>query len=86
MKLPLNGVCPKWMNLEIENGVITELDVAGGCDGNLKGLKTLLIGAKAEDVAERLQGITCGRKSTSCPDQIAKAIRIYLKAEEQKQS
>ena len=43
MKLPLNGVCPKWMNLEIENGVITELDVAGGCDGNLKGLKTLLI-------------------------------------------
>lgn len=70
-----SGVCCREMILEIDdNNIITNVDFIGGCPGNLIGIKHLAIGQKAEDVAEKLKGISCGGKSTSCPDQLSKAI------------
>ena len=74
-----SGVCCKEMILEIdENNIIRNVDFIGGCPGNLIGIKQLCIGQDAKDVADRLEGIPCGGKSTSCPDQLSKAIREYL--------
>lgn len=72
------GVCSRKMNFDIENGQIKSLDVIGGCNGNLKGISSLVTGMKLEDVISRLDGITCGSKPTSCPAQIAEALREYL--------
>ena len=66
------------MVFEIEDGVIRSLEVIGGCNGNLKGISSLVSGMKAEDVIARLEGITCGSKPTSCPAQIAEALKKYL--------
>ena len=71
------GVCSQRMNFEIEDGIIRDLQVEGGCNGNLKGISSLIRGMKVEDVIERLKGTTCGFKSTSCPDQIARALEAY---------
>lgn len=74
-----SGVCCREMIVEInDNNIITDVDFIGGCPGNLIGIKHLAIGQKAEDVAEKLKGIPCGGKITSCPDQLAKAIRENL--------
>lgn len=73
-----NGVCSREMNFEIEDGVIKTLNVVGGCNGNLKGISSLLSGMKVDDAIKKLKGIECGYKSTSCPDQIAKALEKYL--------
>ncbi|MBP0961714.1 MAG: TIGR03905 family TSCPD domain-containing protein [Oscillospiraceae bacterium] len=72
------GVCARNMNFDIENGVIRNLKVMGGCNGNLKGIASLVEGMKIEDVVSRLEGIDCGGKGTSCPDQLAKAVKPYL--------
>ncbi len=72
------GVCSRKMVFEIEDGVIKSLEVIGGCNGNLKGISSLVNGMKAEDVIARLEGITCGSKPTSCPAQIAEALKKYL--------
>lgn len=72
------GVCSRKMVFEIEDGVIRSLEVIGGCNGNLKGISSLVSGMKAEDVIARLEGITCGSKPTSCPAQIAEALKKYL--------
>lgn len=72
------GVCSRKMVFDIDNGVVKSLDVIGGCNGNLKGISSLVCGMKTEDVIERLSGITCGSKPTSCPDQIASALKKYL--------
>ena len=70
------GVCAREMQVELdEQGVIRELDVMGGCSGNLQGLAALLKGMDVEDAIRRMEGIRCGFKSTSCPDQLAKALR-----------
>ena len=69
------GVCSKQMTVEAEDGVITSVRVVGGCDGNLKGIMSLLEGMSVEQAISRLEGIRCGMKATSCPDQIAKALR-----------
>ncbi len=69
------GVCSSTINFEVENGVITELQFIGGCNGNLKGISSLCKGMRIEEVIERLEGIRCGFKSTSCPDQLAKALK-----------
>ena len=74
-----SGVCCREMTLEVDdNNIITNVDFVGGCPGNLIGLKQLAIGQDAKDIAEKLAGIPCGGKSTSCPDQLAKAIRESL--------
>ena len=71
------GVCSRKMIFEIENGIVKELEVIGGCSGNLQGISSLVKGMKLEDVIERLSGIRCGSKPTSCPAQIAQALTQY---------
>ena len=69
------GVCAQEMRVEVdEQGVIQNLKVLGGCNGNLQGISALVKGMKAEEAAQRLRGIRCGFKNTSCPDQLAKAL------------
>lgn len=73
------GVCSREMIFEIENGVIKSLNIVGGCDGNRKGIAKLVEGMKIEDVIEKLRGIECGYKGTSCPDQLSIALEKYIK-------
>lgn len=73
-----NGTCCKQFDIEIENGVIKEVKFYGGCNGNLQGICALVKGMKAEDVARKFAGIRCGYKSTSCPDQLSRALKEIL--------
>ena len=75
------GTCSNTIELEIEGEVISNVRFSGGCDGNLQGIAKLVAGMNAQDAAERLRGIRCGRKDTSCPDQLAQAIEACLEAE-----
>ena len=70
------GTCSSQIELEIQEGVITHCKFIGGCRGNTQGLARSVIGRKAEEIAEILEGIEC-RGNTSCPDQLSKAIRAY---------
>ena len=72
------GVCSRRMRIEVEDGVVKSLEVQGGCHGNLQGISKLVEGMKAEDVIARLEGIHCGLKPTSCPDQLARALKENL--------
>lgn len=72
------GVCSQLMQVEIEDGIIRKVEVKGGCDGNLQGISKLLVGMRTEDAIARMEGIRCGRKNTSCPDQLAQALRQAL--------
>lgn len=72
------GVCSSAIELELDNGVIKKVRFVGGCDGNTKGVAKLVEGMNATDAISRLEGITCGFKPTSCPDQLAKALRQAL--------
>ena len=73
------GVCSRAMSVEVDDqGVIRDLQVVGGCNGNLKGISRLLKGMKAEDAIARMEGTTCGPRPTSCPDQIAKNLKKAL--------
>ncbi len=65
------------MQVAIQNGKVLDAEFYGGCNGNLKGIKSLIRGMAIDEVIERLQGITCGPKSTSCPDQLAKCLIEY---------
>lgn len=79
------GTCSKQMDVELENGVIREVRVLGGCNGNLQGISSLVRGMKAEEAIERMKGIRCGFKPTSCPDQLSIALTKALeKAAEEK--
>ena len=69
------GVCSRLMRIEVEDGVVSSLQVMGGCNGNLQGISRLVEGMKVEEVIARLEGIRCGFKPTSCPDQLAKALK-----------
>ena len=73
------GVCSTKMIFEIENNIIKSLKVINGCNGNLKGISELVKGMNIDDVIAKLKGIECGFKSTSCPDQIAKALEEFKK-------
>jgi uncharacterized protein (TIGR03905 family) len=74
------GVCSRSINIKYddETKIIKQIDIIGGCSGNLRGLKALIEGQSISDVVERLKGIKCGFKSTSCPDQIATALSQLL--------
>lgn len=72
------GVCSRSTKVVIEDGIVKDIKVIGGCSGNIEGISKLVVGMKAEDVAKRMKGIRCGFKSTSCPDQIALAIEEAL--------
>ena len=68
------GVCSRQMNVKMENGVIQKVDILGGCAGNSQGVARLVEGMRAEDAIEKIAGIRCGNKATSCPDQLSKAL------------
>ena len=72
------GVCSREMRVEVEDGIIRRVEVVGGCDGNLKGISSLIVGMDAREAISRMEGIRCGFKPTSCPDQLAKALRECL--------
>lgn len=74
-----SGTCSRLIEFEIENGVVGNVSFTGGCHGNLQGIGRLVEGMKAEDVICRLEGVRCGVKSTSCPDQLANALKEALK-------
>ena len=69
------GVCSKHMEIDVEDGVIQAARVMGGCNGNLQGICSLLKGMRVEDAIARMDGIRCGMKPTSCPDQLAQALK-----------
>ena len=69
------GVCSKKMEIDVEDGVIQAVRVVGGCSGNLQGVSALLKGMTVEDAIARMEGIHCGFKPTSCPDQLAQALK-----------
>lgn len=69
------GTCSQKIFFEIENGLVKNVQFLGGCNGNLKGIGALVDGMPVDQVIERLEGTTCGMKSTSCPDQLAKALK-----------
>lgn len=72
------GVCSRQIEIEVEDGIVKNLKVIGGCNGNLQGIAKLVEGMKVEEVIEKLKGIDCAGKGTSCPDQIAKALEKIL--------
>ena len=73
------GVCSTQMNFKIneKDNTIESLEVIRGCNGNLKGIASLISGMKIDDVISKLDGIKCGFRDTSCPDQIAKALKEF---------
>ena len=73
------GICAQRIIVDIEDGVIRDLNIVGGCDGNHKGITALVKGLKVEDVKEKLRGIRCGFRDTSCPDQLSRALEEYEK-------
>ena len=72
------GVCSQAFRIEVEDDVIRSVQVVGGCSGHLQGLSALLRGMRVEDAIQRLDGIRCGTKPTSCPDQLAQALKTAL--------
>ncbi len=74
LEVETNGVCAKKIKFDIENDKIKSVEFVGGCAGNANGLSSLLVGYDVNEVIERLSGIKCGIRNTSCPDQLAKAL------------
>ncbi len=71
------GVCSRQIDIELDGDIITGVKFTGGCAGNTQGVAKLLVGMKIDDAIERLGGIRCGFKGTSCPDQLARALSDY---------
>ena len=69
------GVCARTINIELEGDIIKNVSFEGGCNGNTKGISSLVEGMKIDDVIARLDGIKCGFKNTSCPAQLAEALK-----------
>lgn len=69
------GTCSRLINISVDNGVIEDVSFVGGCNGNLQGISRLVKGMKVDEAISRLDGIRCGAKSTSCPDQLAQALK-----------
>ncbi|WP_319370930.1 TIGR03905 family TSCPD domain-containing protein [uncultured Ilyobacter sp.] len=73
-----SGVCAREISFKVDGDIIESVVFKGGCSGNTQGLSALLAGMKVDDVVERLSGMSCGAKETSCPDQLAKALKEML--------
>ena len=71
------GTCSVGINMEIENDIVKDVQFIGGCNGNTQGISHLVRGMKVDEVIERLKGINCNGRGTSCPDQLAKALAEY---------
>ena len=72
-----HGTCSQAIEFEVEGDVVKNVFFIGGCDGNTKGVSSLVEGMKVDDVIARLKGIKCGMRPTSCPDQLARALEEY---------
>lgn len=70
------GVCSQLINVELDGDVIKSVEFVGGCAGNTMGISQLVKGMKVDDAIQRMEGTTCGIKPTSCPDQLAKALKL----------
>ena len=73
------GVCSKLMQIRIKDNIVQDFEFMGGCNGNLTGIGMLIRGMNINDVISRLQGLPCGSRPTSCPDQLTKALSAYIK-------
>lgn len=69
------GTCSREISFEVEDGKVKNVSFFGGCNGNLKGIGSLVEGMELDEVIKKLEGIKCGFKQTSCPDQLAKALK-----------
>ena len=78
------GVCSRRMTVELEDGIIRDVRIEGGCNGNLAGISSIVEGMDAEEIIDRFDGIRCGFKQTSCPDQFAEALREALEKKNSK--
>ena len=78
LKYKTKGTCSQQIDIELKDGVIDSVKFTGGCNGNLQGISRLIEGMKAEDAINRLKGIRCGFKNTSCPDQLAQALESMI--------
>ena len=78
MKYKTQGTCSQEIDIELKDGVIESVQFVGGCNGNLQGIGKLTEGMELQEIVSRLEGIRCGAKATSCPDQLAKALKQYL--------
>ena len=68
------GTCSQMISFEVNNDIVSNVQFFGGCNGNLKGIGKLVEGMNIDEVISRMEGIQCGMKATSCPDQLAKAL------------
>lgn len=78
MRYTTKGTCSRFIDFDLEDGIVRNVVFTGGCNGNLKGIGALVEGMDANEAIKRLTGITCGFKPTSCPDQLAKALEAAL--------
>ncbi len=72
------GVCSRKIEFTVEDGIITDAAFTGGCSGNTQGVCALVKGMSVEEAIKRMEGIKCGPRPTSCPDQLAQALKEYL--------
>jgi len=79
MTFKTKGVCAQSINFEIEDSIIKSVEFVGGCSGNTQGVSRLVEGMSVEEAVKKLEGIRCGHRSTSCPDQLAMALRQAIK-------
>jgi len=77
MRYKTTGTCSSAIDFEVEDGRVKEVKFIGGCSGNTQGVAALVKGMPVDEVISRLEGIKCGFKSTSCPDQLAKALKEW---------
>lgn len=75
MRFKTNGVCSKEIDIQVEGDIIKKVSFYNGCPGNLIGISKLVEGMKVDEAIEKLSGVTCGDKDTSCPDQLARALK-----------
>ncbi|MGI5931045.1 MAG: TIGR03905 family TSCPD domain-containing protein [Eubacterium sp.] len=71
-----SGTCSQMIEFDLENGTVSNVTFLGGCNGNLQGIGRLVDGKTPEEISETLEGISCGGRPTSCPDQLAKAVKL----------
>ncbi|MBQ7506127.1 MAG: TIGR03905 family TSCPD domain-containing protein [Lachnospiraceae bacterium] len=75
------GTCSSKIDFDLEDGIVQNVRFTGGCNGNLKGISALVEGKRAEEIASLLQGVQCGMKGTSCPDQLSRALTEAMAAQ-----
>lgn len=77
------NTCSTLIDMDINDGVISNVEFTGGCNGNLKAIPILVNGMTADEIADKLSGVICGRRNTSCSDQLSKAVLAAKKAEQE---